>query len=192
MAAPEPHQAAGQHDRGGSGARGRRPTVPATSSPSDSSSRLPGRNGRLAFTVYDGNDDEIYTQKPNGGGRHQVTDNTTDDFDAVWSPGAKRIAYASYDGNDDEIYTIRPDGGGRHQVTDNTTDDDQPSWSLNGKRIAYSGYDGNDDEIYTVNPDGGARRRVTDNATDDRNPAWSTLGGQLAYRGTTAPTTRST
>ena len=61
-------------------------TVPATSSPSDSSSRLPGRNGRLAFTVYDGNDDEIYTQKPNGGGRHQVTDNTTEEFDPELVP----------------------------------------------------------------------------------------------------------
>ena len=62
-------------------------TVPATSSPSDSSSRLPGRNGRLAFTVYDGNDYEIYTIRTDGGGRRQLTDNTTDDYDVDWGVG---------------------------------------------------------------------------------------------------------
>jgi hypothetical protein len=52
---------------------------------------FPGKSGKIAYQGYDGQDYEIYTIKPRGGGKVQVTDNSTDDFDPCYSPSGKKI-----------------------------------------------------------------------------------------------------
>src|SRR5829696_4787486 len=41
---------------------------------------FPGKPGKIAFSQTDGNDYEIYTINPNGGGKKQLTDNSTNDI----------------------------------------------------------------------------------------------------------------
>ena len=90
---------------------------------------FPGKPGKIAFSGEDGQDYEIYTIQPNGGGRQPVTNNSSDDYDPSYSPSGKRIAYTNFvTGGDEEIYTIKPGGGGRLQVTDNGVDDSDPYW----------------------------------------------------------------
>src|SRR5918994_2328284 len=132
----------------------------------------PGKPGKIAFSQDDGNDFEIYTIKADGGGKKQLTDNSTGDYEPAYSPSGKKIAYTGDEGQDYEIYTIKPGGGGRAPVTDNSSDDRSPSYSPSGKKIAFQGYDGNDNEIYTINPGGGSRTPVTDNGTRDFEPYW--------------------
>src|SRR5215217_7353060 len=90
---------------------------------------FPGKPAKIAFSGYDGNDSEIYTIKLDGGGKVNVTDNGTSDYDPAYSPSGKKIAYV-YDatGTDAEIYTIKVGGGGRQPVTDNGTNDNDPYW----------------------------------------------------------------
>jgi Tol biopolymer transport system component len=87
---------------------------------------------RIAYTNEGGTgtDAEIYTIKPNGGGRLNVTDNGTNDYYPSYSPSGKKIAYENDagTGTDSEIYTISPNGGGRLNVTDNGTGDYEPYW----------------------------------------------------------------
>jgi hypothetical protein len=45
---------------------------------------FPGKSGKIAYQGYDGQDYEIYTIKPGGGGRFNVTDNGADDLDPSW------------------------------------------------------------------------------------------------------------
>jgi hypothetical protein len=45
---------------------------------------FPGSNGRIAYTVNNGNDSDIYTIKPDGGGEFKVTDTATDDYSPSW------------------------------------------------------------------------------------------------------------
>jgi hypothetical protein len=45
---------------------------------------FPGKPGKIAYAGYEGPDPEIYTIKAGGGGRFNVTDNTTNDFDPSW------------------------------------------------------------------------------------------------------------
>jgi hypothetical protein len=45
---------------------------------------FPGLPGNIAYTGSDGNDTEIYTINPNGGGRVKVTNNNTDDGAPSW------------------------------------------------------------------------------------------------------------
>src|ERR687898_4609 len=88
----------------------------------------PGKPGKIAFSQDDGNDFEIYTIKADGGGKKQLTDNSSDDRSPAYSPSGKKIAFQGYDGNDNEIYTINPGGGSRTPVTDNGTRDFEPYW----------------------------------------------------------------
>jgi Tol biopolymer transport system component len=89
-----------------------------------------GKPGKIAYSGAGATDGEIYTIKPGGGGRFNVTGNTTDDRDPSYSPNGKKIAYSGKDGpkGDFEIYTIKAGSGGRFNVTDDTTDDFEPSW----------------------------------------------------------------
>src|ERR671910_2622644 len=79
---------------------------------------FPGKPGKIAFAGSDGNDYEIYTIKAGGGGKVQLTDNSTSDYDPSYSPSGKKIAFAGSDGQDNEIYTINAGGGGKAKVTD--------------------------------------------------------------------------
>src|SRR5215207_11439175 len=85
----------------------------------------PGKPGKIAFSQDDGNDFEIYTIKADGGGKKQLTDNSTGDYEPSYSPSGKKLAYTGEDGpnGDDEIYTINAGGGGKQPVTDNSSDD---------------------------------------------------------------------
>jgi|SRR5215218_4796959 len=89
---------------------------------------FPGKNGRIAYSGYDGNDYEIYTINSRGGAKRKVTNNNRDDYSPSYSPGGKRIAYVQFDRNDAEIYTINAFGGGKTKVAHNTTDEAAPSW----------------------------------------------------------------
>jgi hypothetical protein len=79
---------------------------------------FPGKAGKIAYQGYDGNDAEIYTIKSGGGGKVQLTDNSTGDYEPSYSPSGKKIVYSSKDApnGDYEIYTINAGGGGKVQL----------------------------------------------------------------------------
>jgi TolB protein len=89
---------------------------------------FPGKNGRMAYSGYDGNDYEIYTINSRGGDKFQVTNNNRDDYSPSYSPDGKRIAYVEFDRNDAEIYTIKVGGRGKTKLTHNNADEAAPSW----------------------------------------------------------------
>src|SRR5215208_4738479 len=106
----------------------------------------PGKPAKIAYAGYDGQDYEIYTINANGGGKLNVTDNSTSDYDPAYSPSGKRIAFEGLIGGNSDIYTIKPDGGGRLNVTDNASSADYfPDYAPNGKRIAYTNNAGTDE-----------------------------------------------
>jgi len=122
----------------------------------------PGKNGRIAYAGWNrGKDYEIYTIKPNGSGKTQLTHNNTDDIDPAYSPDGKNIVYAGQDGpkGDLEIYTINARGGDKIQLTHNDVDEEWPSYSPSGKRIAYTDLALNEPgpNIYSIKAGGGTR-----------------------------------
>ena len=48
----------------------------------------PGKPAKIAFAGYQRNDSEIYTINTDGGGRVQLTDNNTGDYQPAYSPAA--------------------------------------------------------------------------------------------------------
>jgi hypothetical protein len=45
---------------------------------------FPGKPGKIAYSGYDGPDAEIYTIDAGGGGKFNVTANTTEDYSPSW------------------------------------------------------------------------------------------------------------
>src|SRR5215203_5574141 len=138
---------------------------------------FPGNPGKIAYQGREGTGDyEIYTNKSGGGGKFNVTDNSTGDYAPSYSPSGKKIVYSGEDGpnGDTDIYTINPGGGSKFNVTDNNADEYYSSYSPSGKKIAYQGEDGpnGDWEVYTINPGGGSKFKVTDNSTNDGCASW--------------------
>ena len=80
------------------------PTTPAQAA-------FPGRNGRIAFSAFDGTDMEIYTITPDGPRQQQVTNNSLSDITPAWSASGRGIAYAvATSSGKMDIFIARPDG----------------------------------------------------------------------------------
>jgi Tol biopolymer transport system component len=167
---------------------------------------FPGQNGRIAYTAYDGWDDEIYTIRPTGGSPFEVTNNEswrygedTIPFEDRWpsySPDGMKIAYVGYDENvpvegDYEIFTINAAGGTPFQVTHDTAEGWEvrsPAFSPDGKRIAYTQVAPTSlqtTQIYTIDATGGTPFNVTKDSTGTHHdsPDYSPDGKTIAYTG---------
>jgi Tol biopolymer transport system component len=82
--------------------------------PGRASATFPGENGRIAFTGYDGQDNELFSIAPDGSDLRQLTVNTASDDYAAFSPDGSQIAFWSNRGPvgspSSEIYVMNVDG----------------------------------------------------------------------------------
>jgi TolB protein len=125
---------------------------------------------RIAYTHWDGHDDEIWTINTNGTGKFQVTNNGTNDLTPSYSPDAKKMVFSGEDRNlgplftyaVPEIYTIGVNGKNRVQLTNNATYDYYPDYSPDGRRIAFAGTGENDLGIYTISARRGGKTKVAE------------------------------
>lgn len=84
--------------------------------------------------------DQIFTIRPDGRGRVQVTNGFNDHLGA-WSNDSKRLVFSSVTDDDAmtgrDIYTVRVTGVGLTRLTDSTEEEFRPTWSSDGAKIAY-------------------------------------------------------
>ena len=148
---------------------------------------FPGKNGKIAYVRSDGNDgndDEIYTINPGGGGKTQLTHDNTGTYVPAYSPDGQRIVYSGSSGSGDaEIYTISAGGGDKTQLTHNDREDFYPAYSPDGKKIVYMHDGANDSELYTIDVRTGHRDQLTSNDREDFYPAYSPDGQRIVYSG---------
>jgi TolB protein len=149
---------------------------------------FPGENGRIAFvkeakwgangrTAF-----QIFTMKPNGTDRQQLTSSRHSSFSPTWSPDGKRIVFVRFSGSDGgnyydraEIYTMRADGSQEARLTNNSVHDCDPAWLPDGTKIAFD----SDSGIFTMNSDGSDITRLTN--VPGSAPAWSPDGTKIAF-----------
>ncbi len=124
---------------------------------------------------------EIYTVFANGTGLRRITNNSSADYHARWSPDGSELVFNSDRSGNPEIYTMRIDGTGVHRVTTSSSADFNPAWSPDGQWIAFTSDRSGNLELYKVHPDGSGLTRLTTNAADDYSPTWSPTGAKLAF-----------
>ncbi len=106
---------------------------------------------RILFQRHDpGSEDwDIYTMAPDGTDLRLVTDQSSSDTDASWSPDGRFIVYSSDYGGlpTPNIFIIPADGGEPIRVTfSGTNEDGAPSWSGDGRWIAFESHPGQDED----------------------------------------------
>ena len=130
---------------------------------------FPGANGKIVFFSDLGND--IYTVRPDGTGRVQITDDGTFDADPAYSPNGQRIAFTK----SNELYVM--DANGNNQLGLVVTGEDL-SW-INNNRILYTTNDSGD--ISTIKADGNDVQVVKATTAGESEPDWSKAAGRIVF-----------
>ncbi|HIE27143.1 TPA: tetratricopeptide repeat protein [Candidatus Poribacteria bacterium] len=119
--------------------------------------------GRVAFTAYVDDNNEIYVIDIDGKNKKRLTFNDTNDYSPCLSPDGTKIVYVSFmrwRNSNDEIHIMDVDGKNKKRLTFNVHSDGNPTFSADGKLIAFdSNRDGNS-AIYIMDADGKNQRKL--------------------------------
>ena len=143
------------------------------------------KTGRIIYTSMESGDLDLWTMKPNGSDKHQLTKSHGYDGGAVYSRDGKHIVWrANHPQTPEtmarynellkenltapmkmELFVSGPDGNDRKQITNNNCANFAPTFTPDGKRIVFSSNmhkcDGRDFELYIVNTDGSGLKQIT-------------------------------
>lgn len=141
---------------------------------------------RLAVSVSEGENAEIYVANADGSDAKKVTDtkfflNTS----PSWSPDGKKLAFVSNRAGNPQIYTMNADGSGAKRLTFQGNYNTTPAWSPRGDVIAFTARDErNAFDLFTVNVETGKIARLTQDAKNNEEPAFSPSGRLIIFTST--------
>jgi|KBSSwiStaDraftv2_1062776.scaffolds.fasta_scaffold282690_2 TolB protein len=153
-------------------------SLPGTSIPSPISNSFDGipPSGKITFTCYINQIDQICIMNADGTGRRQLTDLEATAFYPSVSPDGQMIFFAAKQASGFEIFSIDINGNGLKQLTKNIGSLYGPELSPNGERILFAN-SGNG--IWLMKPDGKNPHPITNR--DDIDATWSSDGSRIAF-----------
>ncbi|HXT30968.1 MAG TPA: hypothetical protein VN716_16850 [Vicinamibacterales bacterium] len=157
--------------------------TPANGSP-DKQNYLPAWSPdgtKVAFTLSQGGNQEIYVMNKDGSGLRRLTNNPDIDTSPTWSPTGTQIAWVSGRSGNPQVYIMNADGTGQRKLTSEVWAD-RPTWSRAPfNEIAYAARTGAGFDIKIYSFSTGQTTNVTDGIGSNESPAFSPNGRHLAF-----------
>lgn len=140
--------------------------------------------GRIVFTI----DGQIWAMNGDGGGKHQLTDQSGfENRTPTWSPDGRWILFShcglpygfvAYC----DIDVIRADGGGMRKILGGNWMNNNAHYSPDGARIVFdSNRGGFLSALWLMDADGGHLKRLTEPALEADFPGWSPDGSHIIF-----------
>ncbi len=139
---------------------------------------------RIAFTVTQGANTDIWVMNADGSGARQLTHEGAIDVSPTWSPDGRRLAFTSDRAGTPQVYVMGADGSGPRRLTFQGNYNQTPQWSPRGDLIAFTARDERKVfDVFVVSPDTGAVSRITqDQGRTNEEPSWAPNGRMLVFR----------
>ena len=163
----------------------------STSPPNDS-------RGIMLVVGGTGSAQEIYTMRPDGSDRRQLTHNTVLDNDPDWSPDGSQIVYISAVDSEPgaparrrDVFLMNADGSGSHRLFQmpGGAGATNPRWSPDGSRISFDSFAlaTGGFQPYVMNSDGSNVRLIRAMPGENFGLEWSPDGTRFLFLTNRAP-----
>jgi len=121
---------------------------------------------------------DLFTIRPDGTGRHRLTNTREFEQHPRWSPDGKRILFTQGDVMSNiDIWVMDADGHHRRRLTEHPERDQRAAWSPDGKHIAFVSQRDGDVAIWMMDADGGHKHKLT----KGREPSFSPDGRRIVF-----------
>src|ERR1700752_1737591 len=150
-------------------------------SPIPVSDNIAPPSGKIVFTCFINQIDQICMMNADGTERKQLTDFGGTSFYASLSPDGKTIYFASRESGGFEIYSMNIRGRELRRLTKNIGTLYAPELSPNGERIIFANNTDGSQKIWIMRSDGKNPHPLTNGPYDDIDPTWSPDGSFIAF-----------
>ena len=119
--------------------------------------------------------------EPGGAGLTAITDGSTNDGMASWSPDATEVVFRVASPAARGLYILNLATGARRKLPTGSDYDTFPSWSPKGDWITFTSFRDGDYEIYRIRPDGTGVQRLTSIPGNDAHATVSPDGEWITF-----------